>query len=350
MTLTTMSHLSIRENRLVWYNGLHYSADHLSSQATVINRFNEDLQHAGLQISDLTGKPMVLSFQDEGHDAEFANPLIQFAQSLPIQDLLVIFNTVLDTDILPYRAWSYADGMINHGDWFNRMSGAETNIEIDCKFICLMRRPSESRARLANKLLDSVSSLRMSFGVEFVPSILKTFEPLLPGRRLPLLLGPDIETNRHDNRDPIFRSCMFNVVVESSSQSDRIGWHTKFITEKTFKAFGFRQVPIWMAVPGLVGHIRAMGFDLFDDLIDHSYDHTTDEDLRRDQVVEQVKRLDQTFSLDQCRDLRKQLGPRLEHNYQLLETRLQQGEMKLKQILNEFLNKTIDTSTNRHYN
>jgi hypothetical protein len=44
------------------------------------------------------------------------------------------------------------------------------------------------------------------------------------------------------------------------------------VTEKTFHALIAEQIPIIIGYKGIVEHCRQMGFDMFDDLVDHSYD------------------------------------------------------------------------------
>lgn len=57
------------------------------------------------------------------------------------------------------------------------------------------------------------------------------------------------------------------------------------ITEKTLMAFFANQVPIIIGHPGAVEHCRQLGFDMFDDIVDHSYDSMPD-DVRVEQAIE----------------------------------------------------------------
>jgi hypothetical protein len=112
----------------------------------------------------------------------------------------------------------------------------------------------------------------------------------------------------------------FNIINESSDQSTKLLYRSIFITEKTFKAFALKQIPVWMAVPGLVNEVKKLGFDLFDDICkNHYYDNTQNEDVRCGQVVKLCKELDNQFSIDQCQKLRKNIWNRLELNYNLLK-------------------------------
>ena len=81
-----------------------------------------------------------------------------------------------------------------------------------------------------------------------------------------------------------------------------------------------RQIPIWFGVPGLVEHVRSLGFDTFDDILDHHYDAIPDEAKRHQSVFDLISQLNDQYSLADCQALRQQLRPRLEANFeQLLE-------------------------------
>jgi hypothetical protein len=62
-------------------------------------------------------------------------------------------------------------------------------------------------------------------------------------------------------------------------------------TEKTWKPFKLHQVPIYIGIPGSVSTLRSLGFDLFDDIIDHSYDTETDPVKRIKLAVDQLEKV-----------------------------------------------------------
>ena len=57
------------------------------------------------------------------------------------------------------------------------------------------------------------------------------------------------------------------------------------ITEKTLFALLAGQIPIVIGYPGIVEHCRQLGFDMFDDLVDNSYDYLHD-GIRYQQALE----------------------------------------------------------------
>jgi len=96
---------------------------------------------------------------------------------------------------------------------------------------------------------------------------------------------------RTDNNDltsahPAYTNSYVNLVTETSISNNQV-----FLTEKSFKPFTSGQFALWVASPGTVTHLRNLGFDVFDDIIDHSYDLVDDWHKRIDLVHSQVDRL-----------------------------------------------------------
>jgi hypothetical protein len=301
---------------------LQYGALHFNRETDVKLQINQDLQDSGLTLADLQANKLVIDFRCEGQCDKSAAGLIDYVQTLPVKDLLVIFNTSVDVDALPYRAVIMPNWLVVLGQWLPLLQSVPYNSDIDHKFLCLMRRPSPSRAKIARWLVDNNIDARFSFGSMCLPEVMGDYRHMFPDCDLPITLDGIIDraTNNieHVQTNPIFHSCLFNMVVESSSQSDPGIWRSIFLTEKTFKAFGLRQIPIWFAVPGLVAEVRKLGFDMFDDIVDHSYDCVEDEPQRFAQVFDQIEKLNSQLDLSQCQQLRDNLHNRLNNNFAML--------------------------------
>jgi len=67
---------------------------------------------------------------------------------------------------------------------------------------------------------------------------------------------------------PIYSACAVNIVTETQYDAT-----PGIITEKTTMALLARQIPIVIGYPGIVQDCQALGFDMFEDLVDISYDH-----------------------------------------------------------------------------
>jgi hypothetical protein len=74
-----------------------------------------------------------------------------------------------------------------------------------------------------------------------------------------------------------------NLVTESSCENDG------FLTEKIYKPLRASQLFIVQGPPGSIAYLRSLGFDVFDDCIDHSYDLITDWKTRVDASLESLK-------------------------------------------------------------
>jgi hypothetical protein len=260
-------------------------------------------------------------------------------------DLRILFNCIIKSqEEYKYRIWP--ECMIDHCRFFSHVERLDVdweNLEIDRYFIALMRRPSVGRSMFAKQLLDTFNrdEFVISCGCggtssDFNKIPVEVRNAIAP-YTLPILIdghiGPDYA--QHCHSDENFFTCLINVVTETSSQTDEGSWREIFITEKTFKAFAYRQVPVWFAVPGLVQEVRNLGFDVYDDVIDHSYDNIIDPDIRMQQVVEILQDFVIRHSISDMQNLRKQLWTRMLDNIALMRNLKKSNIKKEQRFLTE---------------
>jgi hypothetical protein len=320
---------------ILHYGALHFASDYLSSQDSVAKIVNRDLIDSGVDISNLSNYRVILDFRGEGQDDTDIVNIIAYLRSIPVKQVAAIFNSVVDVKQLDYPAVSVSNYMVNSAGWFDELCQYSMQWDTDCDFLCLMRRPSSSRAQLASRLIKSDLDVRLSFGGMCESSELTEYRPMFT-QPLPLILDGPLFRNRADNREHcvvshLLRQCAVNIVAESSAQNEDNVWRSCFVTEKTFKAFGMLQLPIWWAVPGLVSQVRNMGFDVFDDIIDHGYDSIVDQSQRLDAVIEQLNKLSK---LD-LGGLRLQQKSRLLSNWQLLDQMIKQQQSQSNTVLEQ---------------
>jgi hypothetical protein len=87
------------------------------------------------------------------------------------------------------------------------------------------------------------------------------------------------------------------------------------VTEKTLMAMYAGTIPVWVGGWKIADYMTSMGFDVFDDIVDHSYQTEPDPGRRCDLAVELNLSLLTDFDL-----ARRSLDPaRLQHNYDLLQ-------------------------------
>ena len=89
------------------------------------------------------------------------------------------------------------------------------------------------------------------------------------------------------------------------------------ITEKTIMAIYAGTLPIWAGGWRLPDAMRDLGFDVFDDIVDHSYSTLADPVARLDQALIKNQRLLTNFDL--VRDFIAANQQRLQHNVDLVE-------------------------------
>ena len=138
---------------------------------------------------------------------------------------------------------------------------------------CLNGRTCDHRWRVAKVLRDLPNGV-LSYGTEI---------PLLDWD-----YGTYRGTENYDNfvrLVPLYQQTAVNIVTETDYDI-RPG----VVSEKTLYAFVAKQIPIAIGHPGIVQDLKNLGFDVFDDLVDTSYDWLPN-DVRAEQAIERNKDL-----------------------------------------------------------
>ena len=180
----------------------------------------------------------------------------------------------------------------------NMLTSQERNI----KFVCLNKAPRVHRVRLVEEIVHRnlhnqgiVSCGYDSIKFDYSKICLHKLQHLFPLQ---------VETTERitDDNDVNQSLSTFNeesfitVVAETScEQVDhplmRGGFGKIFITEKTLKAFITGTFPLILAPKHAIQHLRDRGFDMFDDIIDHSYDNCADPNIKVKMIVDQLENL-----------------------------------------------------------
>lgn len=88
-----------------------------------------------------------------------------------------------------------------------------------------------------------------------------------------------------DLRHPALSDSYLHLITETTIK-DKI-----FVTEKTWKPIAAGQLFMIWGNQGIVAHLRSLGVDVFDDIIDHNYDLIQDHRTRLNSIMEQLDRL-----------------------------------------------------------
>ena len=113
---------------------------------------------------------------------------------------------------------------------------------------------------------------------------------------------------------------ILNLVTDNATgfdDSDNFKYGTITLTEKAWKPFKTHQLPLYIGLPGYVDVIRSLGFDVFDDFINHSYDKEQNHIERIKIVVEELNRLTQLDMLEFYNQNRKRFVKNCANIYKL---------------------------------
>lgn len=306
----------------VIYGAGHYCPEILEDPDQIRLTLLQDLTEHGRDPGWFHDQRMVLNFVPEGQDWPKVKAMTELLINvLRPRSLGLLFNAVPMSGPQHLR-WACLPGaMVNHWGFLTDLMSIDidwANTVLDRKLLCMTRRPSEVRERLVHGILTFLGDqARVSLG---------SGQDCYTGPRQYLdrciyIEGVVDDERSHHITDPALRSCLFNVIAESSDQSQGQNiWNSVFLTEKTFKAFALHQIPIWMGVPGVVAQVRALGFDVFDDVMEgHIYDTIASESKRCGLVLDRIQRLHNALTLDECQKLRRDLWPRIQANFATLQ-------------------------------
>lgn len=127
-----------------------------------------------------------------------------------------------------------------------------------------------------------------------------------------------------------YTSKVLNFITENVSGMDCSAGIVTF-TEKAWIPFKLHQIPIYSSTPNYVSTIRNMGFDLFDDVVNHSYDAEPDHLKRLQMAVDELERV---RSLDLV-EFYKENYLRFIKNNLLVDTLKMDGYATLKTFITE---------------
>jgi hypothetical protein len=100
-------------------------------------------------------------------------------------------------------------------------------------------------------------------------------------------------------------------------------------TEKVIKPFLSKQIPLFFGLPGLIELLRKLGFDVYDDIVNHSYDLESDPIKRLDLILDELDRLTKIDLLE----YKNKNTDKFDNNYNLLFKLSNDGYIQLKSFL-----------------
>jgi len=190
-------------------------------------------------------------------------------------------------------------------------------------FVCISRKARQERFYLTSKILkeEELSSkgiISCAWGDQtkhiFEDNYLKLFLKEDLDKYPVTLEHSELDRSIH-GFDNNFSTAIFHIVQEGTIGYDHrrhekvysdipIDWCVDIsdrimFTEKTAKPFCCNQIPLFVASPGYVEILRRLGFDVFDDIVDHSYDKEDNVFKRCDLVFAQLKKLSEMHTVEE---------------------------------------------------
>lgn len=298
------------------------------------------------------------------YEAEWNNFIVEKYKQLPVKPDKIILNTMPE----PFTAESWncvIDALLGIGYTRSQLlaiygSFVRPNIDITCladhrylnrykpyevidytdifsrthKFVALSGMPRPNRVMFTKELLmrnlkDHGIITCGSLGDSFIKDRavgLYDFLDLGEYRsQFPVIYDSEFPSYNAEKLHFPFLDAVYNVVEESGFEDYlnlrkhpefsffMLAGSEPFMSEKTTKAFGFYQIPVFVAAKGYVNEMRKLGFDVFDDIVNHDYDNITDPHQRMVVIADEVQRLVNTDLPD------NNLKLRLVNNYNLIK-------------------------------
>jgi hypothetical protein len=124
-------------------------------------------------------------------------------------------------------------------------------------------------------------------------------------KKLPLVADVSILSKKclpNDISVSVYDKTLINLVTETYYFNNLNKFSEMFISEKSWKPFIAKQIPIIIGPRGIVSRIRNFGFDMFDDIVDHSYDDEPDS-TRLFSAVNSLNRVINDFNITDISNL-----------------------------------------------
>jgi len=209
-----------------------------------------------------------------------------------------------DVNYFHYWAYDYRNAIIS------RNIKTNTPDKLSTKFLCFNGRPDWHRYYTMQRLYDNdlIKQGFISFLDRYnnynnishqntfykIASMMKlsdtSYVDKMIKEKTNLVLDKTTEQVSKDDRshdENLFADTSISLITETYSEAYR----GLFITEKSWRPIANMHLPIWIAQPFMVQAFREFGFDMFDDIIDNSYDKIIIDPMRFDAAIKALKKL-----------------------------------------------------------
>lgn len=303
-------------------------------------RFRNNPEHISNQLIELAKQIdnfyLVLDDTEEGYAYYSFSNVYEFTNKHQLFNKIIyasghyevkkVYDYWLDTKRCPsiFYVWS-------HNLWYHRMRDWVNDCEIPVKYqknmwYCSMNNRPRLHRLFAIAYLDVLGILEdgivtandrnyESYSndnfedtiLSRVPEIHIDYQNIIKqrvsitGKKLPLVVDSVDLANKslpNDLHPKVYDNTLINLVTETYYFPEYNFIDETFITEKSWKVFTAGQLPVIIGPRGIVSRLRLLGFDMFDDIIDHSYDNT-DDSVRVFKAIESMHKLMSTHNIQQ---------------------------------------------------
>ena len=145
---------------------------------------------------------------------------------------------------------------------------------------------------------------------------------------------PKFLDQQQENFNPLFnlQNLYQNALVALITETDFYDHNVTNVSEKTLFPIFYGCIPIVVGVPNSIKLLRDWGIDVYDDIIDHSYDTITDNHSRLSIIVDQCEKL---FAERYPEKIRNLLAARVLRN-QLLLSNKEYWVKQIRQIMYDY--------------
>lgn len=285
---------------------------HVYEPLTDINR-----QELGKVVLEEGMHNIFIIFSAEGHSEQEYDLLLYLLKNHQQFQFLDNKNIILYTAAFELSTDEYEHVQNWSGILNNTLYGSGGIIDYphtNKYFTFLNRQPRWERQRLLEKLyeMDMLPFMNVSYLNIPLETKYRSLYPLVFDK-------PNVSFD--DGYNLIGTDSLFNIVAESSFDNvqDLISIEVPGISEKTYKTILGQQVPVFLSSHKTVHYYRLMGFDPFDDIVDHSYDSIKDPVKRIEEVAKEVQRLKIAHRQKSLHNIRMNLDSRFKENFELMK-------------------------------
>lgn len=126
-------------------------------------------------------------------------------------------------------------------------------------------------------------------------------------RVLPPIILTEVPNVNHETTIPLEWTQSFLHIVSESTL------HARFITEKTAKCLFSNTFFIAWAAPKFHQALKQLGFELYDEIVDYSFDSIIDNDMRLEALIKEADRI---VKQNKYKEMYNLIKPKLERNKQ----------------------------------